>query len=740
MSAQLDRRAFLQVSGTALGGLLVHAGLAAPTKSASARATPTDLTVFVRIEPNNQIVIGARGCEIGQGVKTALPMLIAEELNVPWSMITVEQLPYVLIKADNAAGFVGKYGPQGAGGSTSISDAWTPLRQAGAQARWLLVAAAAQRWSRPATELTPSDGFVRAPDGARLSYGELAAAAAKLAAPKDPLPLKAASEFRIVGKPVRVADAHSIVTGKRLYGLDASVPGQRIAVVARCPYFDGTLERYDDRATRKIAGVHAVVPIKGAAGGPLNNALADGVAIIADNTWAAMRGRQALQVTWKRGPWATDSSAALERRARAAFAGTGAMIRSDGNFAAARADARKTIEAQYLMPFLAHATLEPQNCIIELGEGRARVIAPTQSPGSISAMVSRLTGIARLNIAIELTRSGGGFGRRLDIDFIAEAVQIAQAVHKPIKLVWTREDDMANDFYRPFGLHALSATLDADNKVTGWQHRTAATPRKYRIPGLAEAPDWVALADPDAYPAGVVPNYQNEFLGVEFGLARGWWRAPQPTFVTFATESFVDEVAHAAGRDPLELRLELLGPPRQQDYRDHGGPKMDTGRLAAVLREAARRIAWGTAVPAGHGRGLAMHFTFGGYAAHAMQVSVIDGAVKIHRCICVVDVGQPVNPLGIEAQMIGGTIDGISTALRLAITVKDGLIEQQNFTDYRLLSMAEAPDVEVHIMPSSLPPAGAGEMGIPTAAPALTNAIFAATGNRIRRLPIANQL
>jgi isoquinoline 1-oxidoreductase beta subunit len=355
-------------------------------------------------------------------------------------------------------------------------------------------------------------------------------------------------------------------------------------------------------------------------------------------------------------------------------------------------------------------------------------------------MISEMTGIPRLAIEIELPRSGGGFGRRLANDFVAEAVQVAQAVRAPVKVLWTRDDDLQNDHYRPFGMQRLRAAVDATGKVTGWSHRVAATSRKSRS-GMTDAPEWVGTLDIDGFPANCVPNYLMEFVDVPFGLARGWWRAPLPTFAAFATQSFVDEVAVATGRDPFELRLEMLGASRDLDYRDHGGPKFNTGRLAATLREAARRIGYGRKLPKGHGIGLASHFTFGGYASHAIEVSTQpNGGWRIERCIVVADIGIVVNPSGAEAQLAGGTIDGISTAAGLEITVKDGRVEQRNFNDYPLLRISEAPNVEVHLIPSTMSPCGAGEMGIPGAAPALANAIFAATGTRLREMPFSSRL
>lgn len=750
MNAALSRREFLQISTTTLGGFLATLGVPGIAHAQAAhagRVGGAELGAFVRIEPDGRIVIGARGCEIGQGVRTSLPMLIAEELDVSWSRVTVEQLPYGLIASDKPPGIASKYGPQGAGGSTSIPDAWEPLRQAGARVRWMLVQAAAQEWKADAATLSTGDARVLHPDGRALSYAQLAARAAKVVPPSEELPLKSAKRFQVIGRPVQVADGRDIVTGVAAYGLDAYLPNALTAVIARCPYFDGAVASVDDAAARRIPGVRNVIvltaPKPDAA---LDRNLAAGVAVVADDLWSALKGRDALVIQWTRGPWAKDSTGALERRAHAALdvplpADSPGIARRDGDFAAARASAARTVEARYTLPFLAHATLEPPSALVRLEPGRALLVASLQSPGDASRLISAMTGIPRLAIDIRLPRSGGGFGRRLESDFIAEAVLVAQAAKAPIKLVWTREDDLANDFYRPFGVHALTAALDARGMVTGWSHRVAATSRRWRAAGLEEAPAWVACADPDGFPAGGVAAYVAEFVPLDFGLARGWWRAPLPTFVAFPVQSFVDEVAAASGRDPLALRLELLGAARELDYRDHGGPKLHTGRLAAVLRRAAEAIGYGRALPRRHGIGLAAHFTFGGYAAHALEVAVSDdGELAVRRCVCAIDVGQVVNPLGVEAQMMGGTIDGLSTALGLQITVKDGRIEQRNFTDYPLLRMAAAPEIEVHIIPSEAPPSGAGEMGIPTAAPALANAIFAATGTRIRKLPIGAQL
>lgn len=744
----LSRREFIAVSMSAAGGLMVSLRPARRAVAATgASETPGvgqagQLGAFVRIEPDGRVVIGARGCEIGQGVRTSLPMLIAEELDVPWSAVTVEQLPFGLVASSEAPGFKSLYGPQGAGGSTSIPDGWGELRQAGAQARWLLVQAAAQVWREPADRLGTHEAQVVHTDGRTLSYAQLAKRAAGLTPPAGEVPLKERRSYRIIGQPTRVADARDIVTGSAAFGLDGSVPGVLTALIARSPYFDGSVAELDDTQARRVPGVRQVFRIPGPrSGAPIDRNLAAGVAVVAEDFWSARRGREALRITWKPGPGGADSSVALEPRALAALAGRGMIAREDGDLAAARRGAARVVEATYLEPLLAHATMEPPHALLDLTGRRALLIASLQSPGGASRMISDMTGIARPDIEIRLPRVGGGFGRRLQNDFVAEAVLVAQQARAPVKVVWTREDDLQNDFYRPFGVHQLSATLDAHGRVSGWAHRVAATARKYRAAGMEDEVEWVGCVDRDGFPAGCVANYRAEFLPVDLNLARGWWRAPLPTFVAFPVEVFLDEVAHAAGQDPLTLRLALLGEPRELSYRDHGGPKFHTGRLAEVLRRAAREIGYGRELPRRHGIGLAGHFTHGGYAAHAIEVAVTEpGELSVVRCVCAADVGEIVNPLGLDAQFMGGTIDGLSTALNLQITLRQGRIEQSNFPDYPLLRMAAAPDVEVHLIDSQFPPSGAGEMGIPTVAPALVNAIYAATRRRLRRLPVGDQL
>ncbi len=741
----LNRRQFISVMLTASGALLV--GLR-PAVAAFQPKVPIDLLgealtslgAFVRIERNNRIVIGARGCEIGQGVITSLPMLIAEELDADWNRVRVEQLPYGYEIGPD--GETNRYGPQGAGGSTSITDGWKDLRQAGAVARWLLVEAAAQHWQLPHDRLATEASHVVHPDGTRMPYAELAERAAGILPPPEPVALKKPEQYRVIGKPAKTVDARAIVTGRASFGIDAYMGGALTAVMLRCPHMDGSVDTIDDTQARKIPGVRDVFVIDGPVpGSAFDTNLAAGVAVVADDTWAALKGRSALKVTWKPGPWAQESSAALEAKAAEALKGDGVSVRSDGDMAAARKAAKRTLEARYQVPFLAHATMEPPHALIKIEPDRALFIGSLQSPGGASTVIANLTGLSRDKIEIRMTRAGGGFGRRLENDYVAEAVMIAKKAGKPIKLMWTRDDDLRHDFYRPYGLHQLSATLDRKNQLTGFAHLCAATSMNYRIARKKERPPGQGCLEADDFPAGLVPNLDKRFFSLESGMPRGPWRAPLHTFHAFAVQSFIDEIAYETKQDAVELRLKLLGEARELDYQGHGGPKFDTGRLAAVLTRCAEAIEWKRRRSDGRGVGIACHFTFGGYAAHAFEVSMDGRDLRIHRAICVADIGRVVNPLGVDAMMAGGTIDGISTALNLAITVKDGQVQQSSFGDYAIGRMAQMPhEIEVIVLPSEREPSGAGEMGIPSVAPALANAIYAATTVRVRRLPLLAEL
>ncbi len=727
-AALLTRRALLQASLAAGGALWL--------RPASAQ-TGTPLGFFVRIEPDNRVVIGCRAPEIGQGVRTALPMLIAEELDVRWGDVRVEQLPFAVDFAAQPPQW--RYGVQGAGGSTNIPQAWADHRQFGADTRALLVAAAAARWGADAAALRTEDGQVLHADGRRLRYASLAAEAAAMPPPKDKAALKDPARFRIVGTPQRMVDARDIVTGRAVYGLDLMPDDALVAVMQRCPYFDGTLESIDDQAARAVPGVVDVVVIAGPKPGePLGENLAAGVAVLARSTWAALQGRAALKLQWTRGPHATETSAAFEAQCARLLEAPGKVVRNDGDVDAAGRGAARTIAATYQLPFASHAPMEPPNIYVRLDKDRALVMGPMQSPGAAPRRVLNHTGIARENVEVRMTRAGGGFGRRLSSDFVAEAVLIAKASGRAVKLMWTREDDLRHDFYRPAGAHRLSAALDAGGRVTAWHHKLAGASKYYRRADIKPEDDWTSELYVDDFPARLILNLRLEWCAAQSGIPRGSWRAPAHWANAFVVQSFIDEVAHASGRDALALRLELLGAPQRLPYAQHGAPFFETARLAAVLQQVAAAIDWQRPRASGRGVGLACHFTFGGYAAHAIEVQMgSPRELSIERVVCAVDVGRPINPLGIEAQMQGGTIDGLAAALLQRITVDGGRVVQGSFAEYPLLPLAMTPrEMQVLIVPSTADPVGCGEMGIPTVAPALANAIFRASGRRLRRLPM----
>ncbi|TAM58482.1 MAG: xanthine dehydrogenase family protein molybdopterin-binding subunit [Rhodanobacter sp.] len=742
---RLERRRFLQVLAAGAGVLMIGIRVAdaadAPLPPALLGDTFYDLGAYVRIDSDSNVLIGARDPDTGTGVATALPRIIADELDADWNQVSVILLGLGVANDKGQPRWI--YGRQIGGTGSSIPAAWGELRQAGALARWLLLQAAARRLGMPANQLRCDAGTVIALDGRRLSYGSLVDDASAIALPDKLPPLKTADRYQLIGKPAGDVDAHGIVTGQAHFALDEQDGEALVAVLAHCPWPDGTLERIDTADTLAVKGVVKVMQLTPEPGQPWGSTvIAPAVAVLAEDTWSALQGRQKLKLEWKPGASGSESSAALEQQAVALLADNTATptarVRNDGDVDAAGRKAARRLQASYYQPWLAHATAEPMNCLVRLDKDHARAIVPTQAPQKAWAVVQRLTGLAPAQIEIRVPRVGGGYGRRLDHDFVAEAVMLAKAVGKPVRLLWTREEDLGHDYYRSGSVHQFNAIIDRKRRVIGWNQRMAsASALAHR--GVPDNQLWSSELQADQLPAGLLPNFRSDWYALDSAIPRGPARGMPHLSNAFAVESFIDEIAHLLKENPLDTRLRLLGEARQLPL--GSGDTLDVGRLLNVLKLVADRIEWKNWLRSVNGLGIACWHVDGAYVAHAVEAAMQGEKLIIQRVVCAVDVGRVINPLGLEGQVAGATLDALSAALNLAITFKGGQIQQHSYKDYPLASMAQLPDaVEVITVPGDRTPTGASFLAMPTAAPALANAVFRASAVRVRRLPLMKEL
>ncbi|MEX2180223.1 MAG: molybdopterin cofactor-binding domain-containing protein [Gemmatimonadaceae bacterium] len=730
------RRDFLRVTSIVGGGLLFATHIDALESAAgilSPGATDFVPNAFIRMTPDGIVTIVAKNPEIGQGVKTMLPMLIADELDVEWKQVRVEQS-----MLDTT-----KYQGQSAGGSNATPANWLPMRRVGAAARAMLVTAAARTWGVPESELTTRDGAVH--DHARrrhLPYAQLLDRAATVPAPDlATVKLKEPKDFRIIGTRQPSVDNLAIVTGKPIFGIDVTVPGMLYAVFEKCPVFGGKVVSANLDEVRAQPGVRRAFVVDG---GDALEGLLGGVAIVADNWWAAQKARERLQVVWNEGATAQQSSAGFARRAAELSQQPPTRpLRNDGDADAALASAAKTLRAEYYYPFLAHAALEPMNTTAHFVNGKLEIWSQSQTPANGRRLVAQTLGIPETDITVHMARSGGGFGRRLLNDFMAEAAWIAREAGAPVKLVWSREDDIRHDFYRPAGWHYFAGGLDANGRLVAMKSHFISFGEKFRQQNGQEAERGVRAADiPQLeFPGRFVPNFSLGASYMPLGVPTGWLRAPGSNGIAFAFQSWLDELAHAAGRDPMQFRIDLLSVP---PIGDNPAQAYSGERMRGVVELVAEKSDWARrsrSLPKGTGMGVAFYWSHRGYFAEVVQATVSrQGALTVDKVWVAGDVGsQIINPSNAENQVQGSVIDGLAEAISQEITIQNGRVVQGNFDDYPILRMREVPpEIEVHWRITDFPPTGLGEPALPPAPPALCNAIFAATGKRIRSLPLSN--
>jgi isoquinoline 1-oxidoreductase beta subunit len=741
----VSRRALL-TGALAAGGLVLAVGLARHRIAHTPRGTVNDPRVFVSIATDGRVTIICHRSEMGQGVRTSLPIILADELEADWGRVSVVQAP----------GDETKFGNQDTDGSRSIRDFMMPMRQAGAAARMMLEEVAARRWAVPASDVEATNHeVVQKSTGNSFGYGELAADASKVEAPPAKrLRLKDPSQFRYIGKDgINNVDAFDVTTGRAQYGQDVRLPGQKCAVIARPPVMGGKVVSHDPTDAKKIPGVVQIVEIPTAPSPPAFLP-SGGIAIVANNTWAAIQGRAALKIVWDHGPHQIYDSNVYRAEMEATARQPGKVLRSEGDATRALEGADKRVVAEYYIPHLAHATMEPPSATARIVDGKAEIWTSVQSPQTARDLVAKVLGFSPENVTVNVMLSGGGFGRKSKPDYVAEAALISKAIGgAAVKVVWTREDDIHNDFYHTVSVERLEGGLDDTGKIVAWRHNSVAP----TISSLFKS-DPKHESNSEAAMGLVDMPFQIENLSIENGEAEahtkiGWFRSISNISHAFAIQSFVGELAIAAGKDHRSFILELIGPPRVVDlgqakrhFWDHGDSSdaylVDTGRLRNVLELATKEAGWGRKLPQGHGLGLAVHRSFGSYVAVVIDAAVDEGGVTVPRIDIAVDCGPIVDPDRVRAQMEGAAIMGLSLALKSEISFKSGRVLQNNFDDYRVLRMSDAPrETHVHIVPRGYDflPGGVGEPGVPPIAPALFNAIHVATGKRIRTLPLGEQ-
>ena len=705
----MDRRSFLKTGAGGVAGLLIgfyfHSDLETMAVAADAGgAAPIVFNAWIHVGTDDFVTILIDKSEMGQSILTGLAMIAADELDCDWKKVRTEFAP-----ADKVY-FNPRFGVQGTGGSSGTPTSWNPLRKASATARAMLLEAAAQQWGVDSSQCSAENSVIQhAATQRRITYGSLAEAAAKLPVPQD-VALKTPDQYRLIGKATKRLDTPAKVNGSAQYGIDVRVPGMVYAVVARCPVFGGKVASFDAAKAKAIPGVKNVIQIS------------NGVAVIADNTWTAMEGRRALDIQWDEGPNAKLASADISKQLADAAAKPGPVARKEGDAEAGLAGAATKFEVSYEVPFLAHATMEPMNCTAHVRADRCDVWAPTQAQTSSQATAAKITGLDIGSVVIHTTFLGGGFGRRFEADFIGEAVEVSKAIGGPVKITWSREDDMQHDYYRMVSHARCTAGLDANGFPVVWMSRVSSPSLLARFGPLKDNFDHRSVESLDSVLYSV-PNILIDYQLVNTGVPIGFWRSVGASQNGFFLESFMDEIATAGKKDPYELRRRLLA---------------KTPRALAVLDTAAEKAGWGKPLADGRFRGIAHVSSYDGYVAQVIEISVNrkERTLRVHRVVCALDCGRIVNPSSIDAQARSSIVYGLTAALHSAITIDRGRVQQHNFNDYKMLRFDEMPDVEVHIIPSELPPTGAGEFVLPPVAPALCNAIFAATGKRVRRLPV----